>query len=441
MKTIPFLDLKAQYAGIRAEVEAAVRRVLERQQFILGEEVRAFEAEIARYIGVEHAITCASGTDALVLALEALGVGPGDEVITPPFTFVASAASIARLGARPVFADIDPITFNLDPAQIERLISPRTKAIMPVHLFGLMADMDAIMQIARRRGIPVVEDAAQAIGAKFGGKQAGAIGDIGCISFYPSKNLSGAGEGGLLTTGDARLAERLRMLRNQGSRVRYSYEIIGGNSRLDEIQCAVLRVKLPHLDAWAAARRRNAERYRKLFGEVFRDSRFAIRDSSDPEHRRNVNDGKRKADSEERTGRSEQRIAKSEQRIAKSEQLRLPSEPANHFHVYNQFTIRIVGRNVETSDLETSKREPSKPAARDALRDHLSDAGIPSEIYYPSPLHLEPAFAYLGHRTGDFSVSEAAAREVLSLPIYPELTEDQQREVVTAIAEFFHQQG
>ena len=425
----PFLDLKAQYAPIRAEVEAAVLRVLERQQFILGEEVRAFEQEIARYIGVEHAITCASGTDALVLALEALGVGPGDEVITPPFTFVASAASIARLGARPVFADIDPITFNLDPAHIERLITPHTKALMPVHLFGLVAEMDAIMRIARRRGIPVVEDAAQAIGSRFrfhgDDKQAGAMGDIGCISFYPSKNLSGAGEGGLLTTSDGKLAERLRMLRNQGSRVRYSYEIVGGNSRLDEIQCAVLRVKLPHLDTWAAARRRNADRYRKLFAERFKDTGIAVRDSLV-----SARHAEERANNDKPAANSKQLRANSEQRAANSERLTLPTEPQGYFHVYNQFTIRVVGAP------SSARFAGPGVGSRDSLRDHLRSRGIPTEIYYPSPLHLEPAFAYLGHRAGDFPASEAAAREVLSLPIYPELTEDQQREVVTAIAGF-----
>jgi dTDP-4-amino-4,6-dideoxygalactose transaminase len=365
-----FLDLKAQFASIRNEVNDAVARVLESQSFILGPEVAAFEKEIGSYTGCRYAIGCASGSDALILALLALEIGPGDEVITAPFTFFASAGSIARVGAKPVFVDIDPASFNLDPGVIERAITPRTKAIIPIHLFGLCAEMDEIQNVAAARKIPVIEDAAQAIGARYKDRSAGSIGVMGCFSFFPSKNLGGAGDGGMITTNDLRLAERLRLLHLHGARTKYEYELLGVNSRLDAMQAAVLRVKLRHLDAWSAARQKNADHYRALFHEFQLDAK-----------------------------------------------LTLPTAPSYSSHIYNQFTIR-------TNE-------------RDALREHLSAHGIPSEIYYPKPLHLQKAFAYLGHKTGDFPVSETASLEALSLPIFPELSGDQRRAVVTAIANFY----
>lgn len=366
---IAFLDLKSQFSTIREEIVSTVLRVFDSQHFILGPEVEAFEKEITLLTGCSHAIGCASGSDALILALLALEIGRGDEVITTPFTFVASASSIARVGAKPVFVDIDPETFDISPKAIERAITPRTKAIMPVHLFGLSADMNRIIEIAAGRRIVVIEDGAQAIGARYEGRAVGSLGVMGCFSFFPSKNLGGAGDGGLLTTNDTELAERLRLLRVHGARKKYEYEMIGMNSRLDELQAAILRVKLRHLDQWAAGRRRNAARYGELFHEFRLES------------------------------------------IVKS-----PLTPRGCTHVYNQFTVRV--------------RE------RDALRDHLRSRGIATEIYYPKSLHLQKAFAYLAHKAGDFPESEAAAREVLSLPIYPELTEEQQRAVVAAIADF-----
>jgi dTDP-4-amino-4,6-dideoxygalactose transaminase len=364
----PFLDLKAQFASIRGEVIEAVTRTFESQQFILGPEVAAFEQEVAKLTECSHAIGCASGSDALLLALKALGIGAGDEVITTPFTFFATGGSIAHSGAKPVFVDIDAESFNISPAAIRRAITAKTKAIMPVHLFGLCAEMNEINEIAARK-IPVIEDAAQAIGARYEGRAAGSLGAIGCFSFFPSKNLGGAGDGGILTTNDPRLAERLRLLRVHGARTKYEYEMLGVNSRLDALQAAVLRVKLRHLDAWAEARRRNAERYRGLIREFHLESRVKV-----------------------------------------------PVAAARFTHVYNQFTVRT--------------------KERDALREHLQARGIPTEIYYPKPLHLQQAFAYLAGKQGDFPASEAASAEVFSLPIYPELTAEQQRAVVVAMAEY-----
>ena len=366
---MPFLDLKTQYAGIRQEVLHAVTQVLESQHFILGPEVEALEKEVSALTACNHAIGCASGSDALLLALLALEIGPGDEVITTPFAFVASASSIARVGAKPVFVDIDPETFNISPRAIEKTITSRTKAIMAVHLFGLSAEMNAINEIAGRYRIDVIEDAAQAIGARYEGRAIGGLGLLGCFSFFPSKNLGGAGDGGLVTTNDASLAERLRLLRVHGAQKKCEYELLGMDSRLDALQAAILRVKLRHLDQWATQRRRNADRYRELFHEFRLESA-----------------------------------------------VQSPAARPRLTHVYNQFTIRA--------------RE------RDALREHLQSRGIPTETYYPKPLHLQKAFAYLGHRHGDFPEAEAAGLEVLSLPIYPELSEEQQRAVVAAIADF-----
>lgn len=365
----PFLDLKAQFAGIHDEILAAVGNVLESQNFILGPEVEAFEREVAERIGCKYAIGCASGTDALILALLALDIGYGDEVITTPFTFVASAGSIARVGAKPVFVDIDPETFNISPTAIEKAITSRTKAIMPVHLFGLSAKLWEMHEIAGAKRIPIIEDAAQAIGARCDGSVVGTMGALGCFSFFPSKNLGGAGDGGLVTTNDAQLAEKVRLLRVHGSRKKYEYELLGMNSRLDALQAAILRVKLRYLDQWTAGRRRNADRYRELFREFGLESR-----------------------------------------------VKLPLVPSRFTHIYNQFTIRTFHR--------------------DGLREYLRTRGIPTEIYYPKPLHLQKAFVYLGHGPGDFSEAEAASLEVLSLPIYPELTHERQRSVVAAIADF-----
>lgn len=368
---IPLLDLRAQYETIRAEIEDAVRRVFESQQFILGPDVAALEEEAAAYCGVRHAVGCGSGTDALLLALRALDIGPGDEVLTTPFTFFATAGAIANVGARPVFADIDPQTFNLDPVRVRETLErhPRIKALMPVHLFGLCADMDPLLELACQRGIAVIEDAAQAIGAEYKGRRAGSMGAIGCFSFFPTKNLGGAGEGGILTTNDSALAERLRALRVHGSRVRYFHDEVGTNSRLDTLQAAVLRVKLRHLDDWTARRAELASLYRETLASLG----------------------------------------------APVIPPPLPSYPARH--VYHQFVIRA--------------------PRRDGLRQRLAEDGIGSEVYYPLPLHLQRCFAPLGYAEGAFPVSEAAAREVLALPVYPELSPAAVRAVCESIARFY----
>ena len=366
----PFLDLKAEYATMKGDIRAAVDKVLESQQFIMGPEVKQLEAKIAAFIGSGFAIACASGSDALLLALMALGVDSGDEVITPPFTFVATAGSIARLKAKPVFVDIDRETYNLDPTLLEAAITSRTKAIMPVHLFGLPAEMGKINEIARARRVPVIEDAAQSIGARYHDQYVGNIGAYGCFSFFPSKNLGGAGDGGMITTNDPELAERISVLRDHGSRKKYHYDLLGMNSRLDSLQAAILLVKFKHLAAMSQARRRNAERYRELFRQAGLDKLIA-----------------------------------------------LPVEPASMHHVYNQFVIRT--------------------PERDQLREHLRNGGIPTEIYYPSPLHLQPAFADLAYRAGDFPQSEEASQHVLALPVFPQMTEEQQKMVVEGMARFF----
>jgi dTDP-4-amino-4,6-dideoxygalactose transaminase len=366
--TVPLLDLKAQYRAIRDDVDAAVARVMESQYFILGPEVEAFEAEVAAYCGVAHAIGMSSGTDALLAALMALGAGPGDEVVTTTYSFFATAGVIARLGATPVFVDIDPATFNLDADAAAAAITERTIAVMPVHLYGRVADMTPLLDAARARGISVIEDAAQAIGATDGdGRRAGAIGDMGCFSFFPSKNLGGFGDGGMTVTGDADRAAQLRSLRMHGMQPKYYHAVVGGNFRLDALQAAVLRVKLRHLDAWSAARRRNAARYRELFAAAGLLDRIV-----------------------------------------------LPADVPGH--IYNQFVICV--------------------PERDALQTHLREHGIGTEVYYPLPLHLQECFALLGYRKGQLPHAEAAARETLALPIYPELTEEQLDAVVTGIRTF-----
>jgi dTDP-4-amino-4,6-dideoxygalactose transaminase len=366
---MPFVDLRAQFAAIRPELMAAVEAVMGRQQFIIGPEVALFEQEIAAYVGTDAAVGCASGTDALLLTLMALGIGPGDEVITTPFTFVATAGAIARTGAKVVFADIDAQTFNIDPEAVGAAITEATRAIIVVHLFGLPADLAPLAALAKFRSIALVEDVAQAIGARYHGDRVGAIGAAGCFSFFPSKNLGGAGDGGLVTTSAPVLAERMRMLREHGSRVKYQYEALGLNSRLDELQAAILRVKLKYLDRWNQRRRERAARYRILFA----------------------------------------------QRGVKS-LIQAPVEPPGREHVYNLFVIRC--------------------QQRDALRAYLTAQGIPTQIYYPSPLHLQPAFANLGYREGQFPSAERSSREVLALPIYPELTDAQQLAVVDAVGRF-----
>lgn len=366
-----FLDLRAQFRTIEKEVMEAIARVMANQEFILGQEVRLFEEEIAAMLGVRFAVGCASGSDALFLAMMALGVGPGDEVITTPFTFVATAGSIARTGAKPVFVDIDIETFNLDSRKIECAITSSTRAIMPVHLFGLPADLDPILQLANARGLAVIEDAAQALGARYGDRFAGTFGAIGCFSFFPSKNLGAAGDGGLVTTDDAALADKLRLLRVHGSRTKYHHEILGTNSRLDALQAAILRAKFRHLEEWTRARQLRADRYRSLF-----------------EH------------------------------AGLTDWIQIPRTPSfATSHVYNQFSIRC--------------------HHRDALRDYLRHRGVPTEVYYPLPLHLQPAFSYLGHRPGEFPMAESASRQILSLPVYPELQEQQQEAVVRAIRDFY----
>lgn len=371
---IPLLDLNAQYHSLASEIQAAVSRVFSSQQFILGPEVRELERELAAYCQCAEAVGCASGSDAILLALMACEVGPGDEVITTPFSFFATAGSIVRLGAKPVFVDIDETTFNIAPDLIERAITKRTKVVMPVHLFGQCAEMDRINEVAGAHEVAVIEDAAQAIGAEHKGRRAGNLGLIGCFSFYPSKNLGGAGDGGLLTTGDPEIAQSLRDLRSHGARKKYHHDRLGINSRLDSLQAAILRVKLPYVNQWARARRDNAKRYRNLFEE---------------------------------TG------------LAISENVRLPQENEDALHVYNQFVIRA--------------------RDRDKLRSYLAEKGIGTEVYYPLPLHLQPCFKDLGHKTGDFPESERAAQEALAIPIYPELGEAAQRRVVDMIALFYNQ--
>jgi dTDP-4-amino-4,6-dideoxygalactose transaminase len=375
---VPLLDLKPQFETIRDDVMTAIERVVSSQLFILGSEVVDLENEIAAYVGAPHAIGCASGTDALVLALRALSVGAGDEIVTTPFSFFASASCAALLGARPVFVDIDRETFNIDPGRLEGAIGPKTKAVIPVHLFGQCADMDPILDVAARRGLPVVEDACQAIGATYDSKRlagrfrAGAMGAIGAFSFFPSKNLGGFGDGGMMTTGDPALAAKLRLLRVHGERERYKHQEIGWNSRLDALQAAVLRVKLPHLDGWAAGRIAHADHYDRLF------------------HASGLVD---------------------------KERIRIPARAPQAGHIFNQYTIRV--------------RE------RDALAEHLKARGIGFGIYYPIPLHLQECFARLGYRPGDFPETERAAAEVLSLPVFPELAAHQIEEVVDAIASFW----
>ena len=388
MTNVPLLDLKAQYAQIRAEVMPLIEQVCAGQQFILGEHVRALETELAGYCGCAAGVGVSSGTDALLIALMALQIGPGDEVITSPYTFFATAGTIARVGARPVFCDIEPASFNLDPAAVQafidedcelrgRLLVNRAtgglvKALMPVHLYGRSAEMQPLMDIARRYGLRVIEDAAQAIGTEYGGVRVGSIGDIGCFSFFPSKNLGAFGDAGLCTTQDGELAERLRVLRVHGGKPKYYHALIGGNFRIDELQAAVLRVKLKYLDGWTAARQRNA---------AFYDDAFAA--------------------------------------AGLGAKLEPPRAVPGQRHVFNQYIVRA--------------------QHRDGLKSFLAERSIGTEIYYPVPLHLQSCFDHLGYENGDFPESERAARDTLALPVFPELEPSQLSHVVAAVVEFYAQ--
>lgn len=366
--SVPLLDLKAQWAQVGDEIKAAFEHIYGSQRFIMGPVVELFENEIASYCTAEHAVGCASGSDALLLALLALEVGPGDEVIVPTFTFFASAGSVIRVGATPVFADIDPVSFNLTAPEVERLVSPRTKAVMPVHLFGQVADMEGITAVCHERGLSIIEDAAQSIGARYKGRRVGRTGgDIATFSFFPSKNLGCMGDGGLCVTQDDELARRMRILRNHGAQPKYYHKLIGVNSRLDALQAAALSVKLKYLEEWHAGRRNNAADY--------------------------------------------------DLKLADWPGLSTPEISADCWSIYNQYTIR-----------ETRGR-------RDQLVAGLKERGIGCEIYYPVPLHLQECFAYLGGQRGDLPHAEAAAGEVFSIPIYPELTEEQRDEVVGALKE------
>src|SRR5260221_1393139 len=387
MTNVPLLDLKAQFAQIRAEVMPLIEQVCTTQQLILGENVRGFEEEIARYCGAPFGVGVSSGTDALLLAMMALGIGAGDEVVTSPFTFFATAGTIARTGARPIFCDIDPVTFNMSPSTVQssierdcvttgdglvnRATRGRIKAIMPVHLYGQSADMDGFMEIARRHDLKVIEDAAQAVGTEYKhGVRVGSIGDIGCFSFFPSKNLGAFGDAGLCTTQDPELAERMRVLRVHGGKPKYFHALIGGNFRIDELQAAVLRIKLKYLDGWTSGRQRNAAYYDRAFSAAGLGSRVIT-----------------------------------------------PRAAPGQRHIFNQYVIRV--------------------HERDALRKFLGDHGIGTEIYYPVPLDRQECFSYLGYAPGTFPQSERAAAETLAIPIYPELTDDQLRTVVARVADYF----
>lgn len=360
---IPMVDLKAQYRDIRDEIDEALRGVVESGQFVMGAAVQALEREVAQYCGVRHAIAVASGTDALYLALRAAGVGPGHEVVTTPFTFIATAAAISRAGAQPVFVDIDPATYNLDAARVAQAVTARTRAVLPVHLYGQPADLAPIRELCRNRGIALVEDCAQSFGAEYGGRKSGAYGDAGCFSFYPSKNLGAYGDGGMVITDDDAIAAGVRSLRDHGRLASdaYRYATLGYNSRLDEVQAAVLRVKLGHLDDYNRRRRVNAHRYNERLADCG---------------------------------------------------VITPFEGGNGQHVYHQYTIRS--------------------ARRETVRRALADAGIASAVYYPVPLHLQAPYLAMNGETG-FPAAEAAAAQVLSLPMYPELTEDQIDEVARAV--------
>ena len=370
-KQVPLLDLQAQHQSIREEVLEAMVRVMDSQKFILGEDVQKLEAELAPYCGAKYAIGCASGSDALFLALLAIDIQPGDEVLTTPYTFFATGGAISRAGAVPVFVDVEEETFNLDMNRVEAVLAahPKIRAVMPVHLFGGCADMDPLCAIAEARGLTVIEDAAQSIGSEYKGRRAGGVGHMGCFSFFPSKNLGGYGDGGLITTKDAALAERLKALRIHGRTGKYFHQWIGVNSRLDALQAAILRVKFRHLDGWTAGRQRNADTYRAQFAKL-------------------------------------------------GTPVTAPVPPSYQTrHVYNQFVIR--------------------GASRDALQGHLREQGIGSEVYYPLPLHLQPCYASLGHKKGDFPISEKLAGDSLALPVHGEISTEDIEYVSNTVHSFY----
>ena len=381
---VPLLDLRAQYAVIKQEVKKAVDEVLEEQQFILGERVAEFEGRMAEYVGTSYAVGVASGTDALLLSLMALGISPDNEIITTPFTFFSTAGIIARLKAKPVFVDIDPGSFNIAPHLIEGEITPRTRAIIPVHLFGQCAPMEGITQIAEKHHLPVIEDAAQAIGASYKGRKAGSMGIVGCFSFYPSKNLGAIGDGGVVLTDAPELAERIRLLRNHGAQSKYRYSSVGINSRLDALQAAVLSVKLKYIEQWNSARRQKAENYHRLFRQAGLAAEEQAREDTAPSLHIPVI---------------------------------IPAVLPEYHHVFHQYTIRV--------------------RDRDRLKDYIAREGIGTAIYYPIPLHLQKCFSYLDYKQGELKNAERCAAECLSLPIYPELTSTQQEYVVEKIAAFF----
>ncbi|MEM7134921.1 MAG: DegT/DnrJ/EryC1/StrS family aminotransferase [Chloroflexota bacterium] len=395
---IPLLDLKSQYQSIRQEINSAIQRVLDSQYFIMGPEAVALEKEIADYSQTKFGIGVSSGTDALLVALMALDIGPGDEVITTPYSFFATAGAIARLGATPVFVDIDPLTYNIVPELIETRITDRSKVIIPVHLYGQMADMDPIMALAAEHGLTVIEDAAQAIGSEYKGKRAGSIGHMGCFSFFPSKNLGGYGDGGMVVTQDEQLAERIDILRKHGSSPKYYHKFVGGNFRLDAIQGAVLGVKLGYLDEWTAGRQENAALYRTKLRNA---GLVAEADSI----------GCLQAGCQA-SGRSDGCNLQQN-----GTQIVLPEARPEMRHIYNQFIIRC--------------------PRRDELMAHLKSLQIGCEIYYPVPLHRQECFAYLGYEEGSLPNSECAALETLAIPVYPELTEPMMDIVVQAIASFY----
>lgn len=375
---VPLLDLKIHHQSIQKDILVALEGVLQRGDFILGEAVRRLEAQIAEYCQTKFGIGVSSGTDALVVSLMALDLRPGDEVITTPLSFFATAGSIIRLGAKPVFVDIDPVTFNLDPAKVEQAITPQTRAILPVHLYGQCADMAPILEVASRYQLAVVEDAAQAIGAEYkDGRRAGSIGTMGCLSFFPSKNLGALGDGGMVVTNDEALAERLRILRVQGGKPKYYHKYVGGNFRLDTLQAAVLNVKLPYLDRWTSLRQEHANRYEQLFTDSGLIEKIGLRL---PE--------------------------------AVYKKSGIP-----HYHIYNQFVIGV--------------------PQRDELRGFLKEKGVGNEVYYPVPFHLQEALVGLGYKEGAFPVAEQACKDLIALPVFPELSQSQQEFVVSTVKEFY----
>ncbi len=375
---VPLLDLKAHHEPLHQEIMAALEQTFETQRFILGPDVEKLEERVATYCQAKYGVGVTSGTDALLVALMALGIGSGDEVITTPYSFFATAGAVVRLGAKPVLVDIDPVTYNINPANIKSALTAKSKAIIPVHLYGQCADMASIMDIAKQHNLSVIEDAAQAIGSESpDGRRACSLGTIGCLSFFPSKNLGCLGDGGMAVTNDPDLAEQMRVLRVHGSKPKYHHKLIGGNFRLDTIQAAVLNVKLNYLDGWTKRRQENANRYETLFRQsgLVQNRKVIL---PEPVYR---------------------------------------DSGTKHYHIYNQFVIRV--------------------ERRDALIEHLKQHGIGAEIYYPVPFHLQECFLYLGYREGDFPESERAAKETIAIPIYPELTMKQQTEVVEVIAAFY----